>query len=84
MRDHLEADRFYSVMTEGHGKLELRARGARKISAKLASHLEPFALCDLMVVRGRYGDIVAGVERLENYSSIRQDSEKMLLALQTL
>ena len=26
MRDHLEADRFYSVMTEGHGKLELRAR----------------------------------------------------------
>ncbi len=84
MRDHLEADRFYSVMTEEHGKLELRARGSRKISSKLSSHLEPFALCDLMVVRGRYGDIVAGVERLESYSSIRNDSEKMLLALQTL
>lgn len=84
MRDHLEADRFYSVMTEEHGKLELRARGARKISAKLSAHLEPFALCDLMVVRGRYGDIVAGVERIETYPSVRLDYDKMLLATQTL
>ena len=84
MRDHLEADRFYSVLTDEHGKLELRARGSRKISSKLASHLEPFALCDLMVVRGRYGDIVAGVERIETYPAVRRDHDKMLLGLQTL
>lgn len=83
-RDAYEADRYYSVLTQEHGKLELRARGARKIQAKLAAHLEPFALCDLMVVRGRYGDLVAGVERLEAYPSIRLDADKMSLALQTL
>lgn len=83
-RDAYEADRYYSVLTAEHGKLELRARGARKISAKLSAHLEPFALCDLMIVRGRYGDIVAGVERLEAYPTIRNDADKMSLALQTL
>lgn len=78
-RDHREADRFYSVFTDAHGKLELRARGSRKISSKLASHLEPFAVCDLMVVRGRYHDIVAGVERQEAYKNLRGDAEKLSL-----
>ncbi|MEK7665335.1 MAG: DNA repair protein RecO [Patescibacteria group bacterium] len=82
-RDHLEADRYYSVLTDEHGKLELRARGSRKISSKLSSHLEPFALCDLMVVRGRFGDIVAGVERLELYPIIRVDAQKLELAMQS-
>jgi DNA repair protein RecO (recombination protein O) len=84
MRDLFEHDRIYSVLTAEHGKLELRARGSRKISSKLSSHLEPFALCDLMVVRGRYGDLVAGVERLESYRSIRQDMDKLELAWHTL
>lgn len=84
MRDHLEADRFYSVLTDEHGKLELRARGSRKPLSKLSPDLEPFALCDLMIVRGRYGDIVAGVERLQSFNRIREDADKMLLALQTL
>lgn len=84
MRDLFEHDRVYSVLTSEHGKLELRARGSRKISSKLAAHLEPFAVCDLMVVRGRYGDLVAGVERLQSFRQIRLDPEKSLLALQTL
>lgn len=79
-RDYREADRWYSVLTSEHGKLDLRAKGSRKISSKLASHLEPFALCDLMVVRGHYGDIVAGVERVETYPHIRLDFEKLTLA----
>lgn len=83
-RDHLEADRFYAVLTDEHGKLDLRARGSRKISSKLSADLEPFALCDLMVVRGHYGDLVAGVERMESYPAIRQDGDKLLLALETL
>src|SRR3989338_11456363 len=83
-REYREADRYYSALTAEHGLLELRARGSRKISSKLAAHLEPFALCDLMVVRGRYGDLVACVERLEAYPLIRQDADKMSLALQTL
>ena len=82
-REYREADRYYSALTAEHGLLELRARGSRKISSKLAAHLEPFALCDLMVVRGRGGDLVAGVERLELYPSIRTDITKALLALES-
>lgn len=83
-REYLEADRFYSVLTDEHGKLELRARGCRKITSRLASHLEPFALCELLVVRGRFNDIVAGVERLELYPAVRSDAKKLELAIRGL
>jgi len=83
-RDHREVDRVYSVLTEGHGKLSLQARGSRKMQAKLGPHLESFAVLDLLIVRGRVYDTVAGVERLAAYHPICSDLNKMLLARQVL
>jgi DNA repair protein RecO (recombination protein O) len=83
-RDHREYDRVYSVLTEEHGKMSLYARGSRKIGAKLGPHLESFAILDLLVVRGRVVDTVAGVERLRAYHPICTDMNRLLLARQTL
>jgi len=83
-RDHREVDRVYSVLTEEHGKLSVQARGARKMQAKLGPHLESFGVLDLLVVRGRYYDTVAGVERLQAFHPISDELNKMLLARQIL
>lgn len=83
-REHREVDRVYSVLTEDRGKLSLQARGSRKMQAKLGPHLESFAVLDLLIVRGRVYDTVAGVERLQAYHPICADLNKMLLARQIL
>jgi DNA repair protein RecO (recombination protein O) len=83
-RDDREADRLYHVFSDTHGKLVLRAKGSRKISSKLASHLEPFAVSEILVVRGRYQDIVAGVERQRAFAGLRRDWQKTSLACDAL
>lgn len=83
-RDHREVDRVYSILTEEHGKLSIQARGARKMQAKLSPHLESFGVLDLVVVRGRYYDTVAGVERLQAFHPIANELNKMLLTRQLL
>lgn len=55
-----EADRLLIVYTVEQGKLELVARGARKITSKLAGSLEPCTEVRLMVARGKsYGTVAA-------------------------
>jgi len=83
-RDHREYDRVYSVLTEEKGKMYLQARGSRKMAAKLGPHLESFAVLDLLVVRGRVVDTVAGVERLKAFHPISSDLNRLLLARQLL
>ncbi len=83
-RDHKEVDRVYSILTQERGKLLIHARGARKMQAKLGPHLESFAMLDLLIVRGRVVDTLAGVERLRAYHPICHDLNKLLLARQIL
>lgn len=74
-----EADRRYTALTPHEGKLEFQGRGAQKARAKLASHLAPFAVVELEIVRGARGSTVIGVERLEAFSNIARTLEHRLL-----
>lgn len=78
-RDHKEVDRWYSVFTKEHGKIELLARGGHKPLAKLTPHLESVAEVDLHIVRGRYYDTVAGVERRRNFPFLSTDLTRLSL-----
>lgn len=79
-RDHKEVDRWYSVYTPGHGKIEFLARGGHKPLAKLTPHLEMMAIVDLLLVRGRAYQTLAGVERREAYRQIYDDLPRLVLA----
>lgn len=59
------------------GKLELTARGTAKINSKLAGHLEPFNLVELMVVVGRGGDYAGATSSLSVSPSIKSDWHKL-------
>lgn len=76
-----EADRRYRALTPDHGKLEFVGRGARKGKAKLAAHLEPFAIVNLEIVKGARSTTVIGVERQEVFSTLANSIEQRLLAL---
>jgi DNA repair protein RecO (recombination protein O) len=62
------------------GKIDLVARGTKKISSKLAGHLEPFNLSNLMVARGRQYDYIGAAISQNCYYNIKSDSEKTACA----
>ncbi|MBU4375223.1 DNA repair protein RecO [Patescibacteria group bacterium] len=66
------------------GKLELVARGARKITSKLAAHLEPINLSEVMVVRGRQFDYIGGAVSQNCHANLKSDLEKLLIAGQAI
>ncbi len=79
-KDHREADRWYSVFTREHGKVELLARGGHKMLAKLTPHLEMPAIVDFHVVNGRQYDTIAGTDRLRAFPGLSGDLTRLVLA----
>lgn len=76
-----EADRLYSVLTPDRGKLELLARGSRKVTSKLAGSLEPLQLLTVEAVSGRQFDHVVGADRMEAHPTFSADPSARVLAL---
>ena len=66
-KDWREVDRVYTVYTQKAGKLDIQARGVRKIGSKLRGHMQPFALVDLHLVRGKYRYQLIGAELATRY-----------------
>ncbi len=68
-----EADLVSALFTREHGKLELLARGARRLTSKLMGHFEPLTLLRLSVARGRTLDIVAEAEVVTAFPNVKTD-----------
>lgn len=83
-RDQGEGDGRVTVYSLERGKLELTARGMKKIKSKLAGHLEPLTLSKLMAVRGRQYDYVGAAVSENCYGSIKSDLEKLAAAGEAL
>ena len=73
-RDYQENDRLFVIYTRDFGKLELLAKGTKKIQSKLNSHLEPFYQVNLMAAKGRGFDKLAGSNLLSSYDKLRSDN----------
>jgi DNA repair protein RecO (recombination protein O) len=50
-----EADRFYILFTKELGRMEVKVRAAAKSTSKLAGHLEPLSVVDVLLLKGKYG-----------------------------
>ena len=80
-RVYREYDQIYRAYTEDFGKLYLIARGANKITSKLAGHLEPCAFSNLMIADGRGPEVLAQARTRISSILIWQDSQKATAAL---
>ena len=79
-----EYDSLVTVYTPGFGKLKLLARGTQKLKSKLAGHLEPLTLADIMIVSGKGFDYIGAALSREIYRRIREDLNKLYFAGQGL
>ena len=79
-RDFREFDQMISVYTKEKGKLNLLARGVKKIISKNSAHLEPFSLVDIEIARGKEIDHLTKVVPINYFSNIRADLQKSLAA----
>ena len=75
-----EHDRIISFYSDEYGKMEARARGARKIQSKLAGHLEQFIETELLLANGRRWDILAGSRTQNPQCEIRNHIESIASA----
>lgn len=83
-QNYKENDTLVTVYTKNFGKLNLVARGTKKIKSKLAAHLEPLVLSDLMIIKGRGRDYIGAALARKAYSDIRNDLNKIYYAGQAL
>ena len=68
-----EADVLLTLYTDKQGKVQIQARGARKIKSKLAGSLQPLTYVELLIASGRKVDTVTSSKILNNYSNLRKD-----------
>lgn len=79
-----EYDSLVTIYTPDYGKLILVARGLKKLQSKLAGHLEPLTLADIMIISGKGRDYVGAALGREIYSGLRGDLNKLYYAGQAV
>src|SRR3989338_10081061 len=75
-----ENDSRVFVYTRNFGKLDLGARGTQKLLSKLAAHIEPLNLGEIMAVRGRQYDYLGSIVSENIFSGLRGDYDKIRAA----
>ena len=79
-----EADYLLTLFTPNRGKLRAVARGARRIKSKLGGHVEPPMRTSLFMAKGQNLDTVNQAEALEGFRPLREDLNRLSLALYML
>ncbi len=79
-----EADRIVTLLTPGHGKRDAVAKGALRPRSRLAGHLEPLSLVELVLARGRTLDIITQAESRQPFPQLHAGLERLAAALYLL
>jgi len=79
--DYKDYDRKFTIYTLGQGKILALAKGAKKITSKLNSHLEFFSVAKIMVANSLAVKRLAGAQLIKKYTSISSDISKNIIAL---
>jgi DNA repair protein RecO (recombination protein O) len=72
-----EADKILTVFTPHFGKLRVVAKGVRKVSSRLAGHVELFTRSDMLLARGRNLDIVTQSQLVDAYRPLHDDLSRL-------
>jgi DNA repair protein RecO (recombination protein O) len=71
--DFGEADRVLVLFTRERGKMPVVAKGIRRMSSRMAGHLELFTRSELMLAKGANLDVVTQAETRDAYRPVRED-----------
>lgn len=76
--DFKEFDSLVSIYSVDKGKLDLVARGTKKIKSKLSGHTEPISLSDIMVIKGKAYDYIGGASVKDGFFNIKNNLDKLV------
>ncbi len=79
-----ESDSLVIVYTKDYGKMSLVARGTKKIQSKLAGHLEPMSLADILIIKGRGFDYVGSALTRDAFLNLKDNLNKLYYAGQAI
>lgn len=72
-----EHDQLLTVYTKKYGKINMVARGVRKLKAKLSGHTGLFCLSDVGFVLGAQHKVLTFAREMERFSQLKKDVAKM-------
>ncbi|MFO8033783.1 MAG: DNA repair protein RecO [Candidatus Bipolaricaulota bacterium] len=82
MRDYAETDRILTVLTPGHGKLFVLAKGARRATSRFGGALDLANRLQIVYYVRRKGlHLVREVTLLESFPALREDLSRLEAAL---
>ncbi len=76
-RNYGEADRLLTVLTKNNGKIQVKATGIRRIPSRRSAHVELLNHSTLGLYRGRSYAVLTEAEAIDNFSSIKNNLEKI-------
>lgn len=76
-QDYREFDSLVNVYSPHEGRLTLLARGTKKPGSKLAGHIEPLTLADIMIIKGKGFDYLGSAITRKAYPGLRADLNRL-------
>ncbi len=68
-----ESDRYLTLFTQDHGKIEVLAKGVRRINSRRAPHIELLNLIRFQTTKTKRNHILTEVEVVNTFSNIRNE-----------
>ena len=72
-----EADKILTIFTPQFGKLRVVAKGVRKVTSRLAGHVELFTRSQMLLAKARNLDIVTQSETMDAYRPMHDDLSRV-------
>lgn len=79
-KDLSEADQLLMLYTKEYGRLEVLAKGIRKVSSKLRSGIEIFYLSEIEFIQGKSYKTLTDAVLIDNFSNLRSSLEGLLIS----
>jgi len=80
--DQNETGRLLTVYSEKLGKINVQAKGVKKVESKLRGHIEAISHSQLILVEGKNSLILKDAFLLDQFLNIKKDLEKIKTAKQ--
>lgn len=72
-----EADKIVTIFTPHFGKLRVVAKGVRKMTSRLAGHVELYTRSQMLLAKARNLDIITQSETIDAYRPLHDDLERI-------
>jgi DNA repair protein RecO (recombination protein O) len=76
-----ETGKIITLYSANYGKIDAVAKGVRRLTSRLAGHVEPLSHGSFMFAHGRNLDVITQVQSIETFQPLRDDLERLSRAL---